>query len=100
MEQENFVSVHDFCTHHHLELSFIQTLEANGVLEITTYNEVQYLPLERLEQVEQFARLHRELDIHPEDLDVVYDLLERMKRLQEQLRQMQQQIDFYEQFGA
>jgi hypothetical protein len=100
MEQENFISVNDFCAHHHLELSFIQTLEANGVLETTMYKEVRYLPLESLGQAEQFARLHQEMEIHPEDLDVVYDLLERMKLMQEQLRKMQQQIDFYEQFES
>ncbi len=98
MEQENLISVYDFCAYHHLDTSFIQTLEENGILETTIYNEIQYLPLERLEQVEQFARLHQELDIHPEDLDVVYELLERMKHLQDQLRKMQQRIDFYEQF--
>lgn len=98
MEQENLISIHDFCAHHHLEISFIQTLEENGIVETTTYKEVQYLLPEHLEQVERFARLHQDLDIHPEDLDVVYDLLERMKHLQDQLRQMQQQIDFYKQF--
>lgn len=98
MEQENFVSVHDFCTHHHLEVSFIRTLEENGIIETTYYQETQCLSLESLEQAEQFARLHQDLDIHPEDLDVVYELLQRMKSLQDQLRQMQQRIDFYEQF--
>jgi len=98
MEKEQFIPVRDFCIHHHLEISFIHILEESGLVETVMREETQYLPAANLSRLEKFVRLHQELSIHPEDLDVVSGLLEHIELLQQKLNGLQSRIAFYEQF--
>ena len=77
--------VREFCSHHQLSIDFVQKLEERGMVEINRIETEDYLPLTAMAHLEKMVRLHQELDIHPEDLDVVSDLLERIDQLQEEL---------------
>jgi hypothetical protein len=99
MEKENLIPVDDFCHYHHVAISFIHTLEDTGLIETVTVEATQYLEPEKLGALEKYTRLHQELEIHPEDLDVVSGLLERLEALQQKLNELQGQVRFYEQLG-
>jgi len=97
MEKENLIPVHDFCVHHHLEISFIQSLEETGLIEITRVEQSQYLYPESLSKIEMMVRLHQELSIHPEDIDVVDSLINKVVDLQKELMDLKHKLNFYEQ---
>ncbi len=96
MQREDLVSIPEFCGYHHLEMTFVQTLEQRGLIEIVTLEQVQYVQSGQLARLEKFVRLHQELAIHADDLDVVSDLLERLDELQNQVTQLQNRLAFYE----
>lgn len=96
MEPKDLVSIPEFCGYHHLEITFVQTLEQRGLIEIVTVEQIQYVQSGQLAQLEKFVRLHQELAIHADDLDVVSDLLERLEDLQQQVSQLQNRLAFYE----
>ncbi|HET8574379.1 MAG TPA: chaperone modulator CbpM [Edaphocola sp.] len=85
MIQGNYIMVREFCAHHHLSVDFMQKLEERGMIEISRIETEEYLPVTAISHLEKMVRLHQELEIHPEDLDVVCDLLERIASLQEEL---------------
>ena len=96
MPNESLILVRDFCVYHHIEITFVETLADNGLIETTTIEETLYVEPAQLTQLEKFVRLHRDLNIHTDDLDVVSDLLDRMEDLQSQVVTLQNRLRFYE----
>ena len=57
---------------------------------------VHLLKEAQMGSLERLIRLHRELAVHVEDLDIVAHLLDRLEQVQEQVNQLQNQLAFYE----
>jgi len=96
MENENLISVVHFCDCHGIEFSFIHSLQDYGLVEIKQVDEQEYFETEVLQNVESLVRLHQELGVNLEGIDVISNLLQRIKLLQQQLTKMQNQLSFYD----
>lgn len=96
MQTTHLISVRDFCVHHHVEITFIETLADNGLIETTVVEQTSYVQPEQIGRLEKLVRLHQELAIHADDLDVVSDLLDRVEELQQQLARLKNRLVFYE----
>ena len=96
MQTEHLVLVRDFCVYHNVEITFVETLAANDLIQTTTIEQTLYVEPAQLLQLEKFVRLHRDLNIHTDDLDVVADLLDRMETLQSEVVTLQNRLRFYE----
>ena len=96
MSTETLISAHEFFAYHQLDLNFMVILEEQGVLETITIGPVRYLHPNQLVPLERLIRLHRELAVHVEDLDIVAHLLERLEQAQAQVSQLQNRLAFYE----
>lgn len=96
MELEQLVPLNKLCIYHEVELSFIQSLEETGLITIQRVSETPFIPLEQVRSLEQLIRLHRDLNLTAESLDIVCHMLEQVEALQAQVRQLQQRLDFYE----
>ncbi|MFD2938047.1 chaperone modulator CbpM [Spirosoma flavum] len=97
MQPNNLIPVSEFCVYHHIEITFVHSLEQRGLVETITIERSVYVQPEQLARLEKLVRLHQELAIHPDDLDVVTDLLDRVEGLQHQVTQLQNQLVFYKQ---
>lgn len=96
MQTEHLVLVRDFCVYHNVEITFVETLAANDLIQTTTIEQTLYVEPAQLTQLEKFVRLHRDLNIHTDDLDVVADLLDRVETLQTEVVTLQNRLRFYE----
>lgn len=85
MENENLVLIAQFCLHHEVEPSFMVSLHEFGLIKILEVGEQQYLLGGELTKVEKIIRLHDELGINFEGIDVVNALLEQIEILQQEL---------------
>lgn len=99
MQTTHLISVREFCVHHQVEVTFVETLASNGLIETTTVERAVYVQPEQLGRLEKFVRLHQDLAIHTDDLDIVSDLLDRVEDLQQQLTQLRNRLVFYEPSG-
>ena len=75
MENNELIPVHHFCITHSAELSFIESLQQYGLVELTTIKEETYLPEQQLAALEKFVRMHYELDINIEGIEAISHLL-------------------------
>lgn len=96
MQAESLISILDFCGYHQLELTFVQTLEQRGLVELITIEQALYVRPEEVARLEKFVRLHQELAIHADDLDIVSELLDRVENLQQQINDLHNRLAFYE----
>jgi hypothetical protein len=96
MPGEDFIIVEEFCASHHLEISFIQTLKEHGMLETVIVNRAVCITTDELPKLEQIVRLHRELDINLEGIEVVTNLLQRIEDMQNEIGRLRKRLDFFE----
>lgn len=96
MQTDNLISVREFCVYHQIEITFVQTLAQHGLIETVVVEQAVYLEPAQLGRLEKLVRLHQDLAIHPDDLDVIADLLDRLEQLQHQVVQLQNRLAFYE----
>lgn len=85
MENENLISVIQFCDHHNIEHIFIQTLNENDLIELIIVEDHPYIHVDMIGKVEKIIRLHFELSINMEGIDVILQLLDRIEKLEEEL---------------
>ncbi len=96
MTTNQLISIRDFCAYSHVETTFISHLEERGLIQTTIIEETSYVSYAQLPRLEKFVRLHQDLAIHPDDLDVVNNLTERMEDLQQELTSLRNRLLFYE----
>ena len=85
METKDLILIEQFCELHNIEISFINSLQEFGLLEIIIIEENKYLTHEQLNDVEKKMRLHYELDINMQGIDAISNLLQKIDLLQKEL---------------
>lgn len=96
MEKTDLIRVEVFCTHHNIEFSFIDSLNQFGLIEVIMVDEQKYLSPEQLTDVERMMRLHYDLDINMEGIDVISNLLKQISDLKQQLVASQNKLKLFE----
>ena len=95
MTQE-FIIVNEFCTNHQLEISFIHSLKDHGMIETVFVDQSLCFHAEELPRLEQIVRLHRDLDINLEGIEVINDLLQRIEEMQNEITRLKNKLDLFE----
>ncbi len=96
MRTDYLIEVDTFCASHNIEVSFISSLQENGLVEITTINDSAFVNSGQLRQLEQIIRLYYELDINLEGIETINYLLKRIGSLQEEIVLLRNTLRLYE----
>ena len=96
MEKQELIIVEVFCQEYQIETNFIQDLEDFGLIEITVQKEQRYLHLNQLPSIEKIIRLHNELNINKEGIEIILDLLDRNNSLEHEIKNLKERINLYE----
>lgn len=85
MSTKNFILLNNLCTHYDVEMSFFNSLNEFGLIEIISVEETQYIHHDKISDIEKMIRIHQELNVNIEGIDVVLNLLEKIEELQNEL---------------
>jgi hypothetical protein len=96
MQTEYLVAVDEFCASHNIEISFIRSLQQNGLIEITTIEQTGFIDAGQLPQVEKFIRFYYELDINIEGIETISHMLDRIRSMQEEIIALRNRLRLYE----
>lgn len=96
METEDMIPLHQVITHHNIEVTFVDSLQEFGLIEITTVDEIRCVPRAQMSELEKMIRLHYELDINLEGIEAISYLLKRVNSLQEELTIARNRLRVYE----
>ncbi|MFT3703278.1 MAG: chaperone modulator CbpM [Agriterribacter sp.] len=83
------------CIQYNIELSFIQSLNEYGLIEIITVEEKPFLHTAQLSELEKFIRLHYDLNINMEGIDVIANLLKKVQTLQNEVGHLKNRLQVY-----
>jgi chaperone modulatory protein CbpM len=93
---ENLIPIPEMCSHYSVELSFFTNLSEMGLLEIKTIESKQYIDSNAIYEIEKMIRMHQELDVNIEGIDVVFNLLQKIDVLQNELTALKNRLRLYE----
>ncbi len=96
MSLENFIPVNTLCIHYKVELSFFDNLNAIGLIEIQTVEEMQYVHQDSIYDIEKMIRMHQDLDVNIEGIDVVLNLLQKIDALKKEIHTVRNRLRLYE----
>lgn len=96
MEKEQWMLVTDFCITYQVELDFVQILIDNGTISIEVIDQKEYLHEEVVLELEMLVRISKDLEIPPQQLDVIYSLLNKVRHLQSEVSRLQKELNFYQ----
>jgi len=96
MNMENLILLKTVCTHYKVELSFFTHLNEIGLIEIQIIEQSPYVREDQMYDIERMIRLHHELDVNIEGIDVVFNLLEKIDDLKKDLIATKNRLRLYE----
>lgn len=96
MERSDMIMLDEFCASHHVEISFVRSLEEHGLIETIIINETPCVSGNELSKLEQITRLHQELNINTEGIDAISNLLKRIENMQNEITALRNKLNFYE----
>jgi hypothetical protein len=96
MKAQEHIAINELCSHYQLEQHFFIRLDELGILEIERREEELYLHAEGLTRLEKVLRLHYDLEVNMEGIDVIFNLLNRMEQQEQELNQMRERLMRYE----
>jgi predicted transcriptional regulator len=77
-------------------MTLIEELEDFGLIELINENGLKYIDAGHLQQVQKVIQFHNELQINKEGIEVILNLLERMKLQNDELKYLQDKLRLYE----
>ena len=96
MQIENLIALDEFCAKHEIEISFVDSLQQNGLIEITMIENAWFIDSNQLLKLEKFVRFYYKLDINLEGIETISHLLERVNALQDELTMLKNRLGIYE----
>ena len=90
------IPVEQFCVHYNIPQAFINSLNNYELIELIEIDAAQHIQSSDINRIERLMRMHYDLEVNMEGLDVINHLLDQIHSLQNELNVLRNRIDFYE----
>lgn len=89
MNKPDSISVEQCSLIYQVEVSFIQSLETHGLIEVRQVGDQRYISYDQLGELEKFMHFFYELQINMEGLETISHLLQRVRHLQGEIKRLE-----------
>lgn len=96
MNPDNLIPINTLSTQYNVEISFFSSLYEFELIEIITIEQVQYIRVDKINDLEKIIRIHNELGINMEGIDVVLNMLTKIQKLENELNTVKNRLGLYE----
>ncbi|MFT7034780.1 MAG: hypothetical protein ACJA2S_003298 [Cyclobacteriaceae bacterium] len=96
MKEQHLIPAQTLCSHYDIEISFVDALNKMGLIRIEIIDQNQFIHQDQISDLEKIIRLHNELNVNLEGIDVVFNLLEKESALRNELNILKNKLRIYE----
>ena len=96
MNLENLIPLPELCSIYQVEISFFTNLNEMGLLDIKTVESTAYINVGSIHEIEKMIRIHQDLAVNTEGIDIVFNLLQKMNSLQNEVIALKNRLRLYE----
>jgi hypothetical protein len=95
MSNKEILKIEKFCELYEVPTSFIDSLQQFELINLSLIDDELYIDNEELPNIEKFIRLHYDLDINIEGLDVINNLLDKIEALNKEIIRLENELQYY-----
>ncbi|MDP2891174.1 MAG: chaperone modulator CbpM [Bacteroidota bacterium] len=99
MEMQKLIEVESFCKKNDIEISFVNTLEQNGLIEITKIEDTNFFNFDQLMELDRYIRFYYELNVNLEGIDAIKHLFCRVNEMCDKIASFQNKRYLYDYNG-
>jgi len=96
MATEKQILVRLFCEQTQIEIDFVKNLHEYGLVEFHKREEEVFIDENDISEIERLFRLHSDLGVNYEGLDVINQMLNRLRRMESEMDFLQKKLRLYE----
>ncbi|MDX1653389.1 MAG: chaperone modulator CbpM [Brumimicrobium sp.] len=96
MAEIEFIEIRTLCRHYEIEYSFVEGLVDIGLVEFHIIEQKPHISKEYVSDLERIIRIHKDLNINVEGIDAVFNLLKRLEKTENELKQVKNRLRIYE----
>jgi len=96
MNTQHLISTQVLCTHYNIEISFVDALNKMGLIRIEIIEQNEFIHEDEISNLEKIIRLHNELNVNLEGIDIVFNLLKQEQELRNELIMLKNKLRLYE----
>lgn len=96
MDTDQLIAIDLFCTNYNVEYAFVQSLGEAGLIDTVVIQETRYIHIPQLQRLESIIRLHEDLDVNLEGIEVVHHLLKKVEAMQSEILTLKNRLRFFE----
>ncbi|WP_456421116.1 chaperone modulator CbpM [Lutibacter sp.] len=85
MIKEDFITLDKLCSLYKVKMSFFSDLNEIGLIDIFTIERTQCIHQDKIIDIEKMIRIHHDLNVNIEGIDIVFNLLQKIEDLQNEL---------------
>ena len=95
MQEKKYISIRTVCENYNVPEKFFIELKEIGILTEPNFIEKDEPVIEEsfLGEIEKIMRLHYDLNINLEGIDIIISLIKRIEKLEEELKILKQQLE-------
>lgn len=96
MNTKDIISIHKVCSLYDIPDTFIDELSDFELIDLIDFQNEKYIYKNHLKDLERIVHLRYELNINPEGIDVISNLLNRIAQLEDEIKNLRNRLAFYE----
>lgn len=97
--EKDLIAITTLCTCYEVDFQFIDKLSKTGLIQIVIIEQERFIHQDQIGDLEKMIRLHNELEVNIEGIDIVFNLLEKEKALRKELNTLKNKLRLYERDG-
>jgi hypothetical protein len=95
MSEKDILKLEKFCELYEVPTSFVDSLNQFELINLTIIDDEPYIENEALPTIEKYIRMHYDLNVNMEGLDVISNLLDKITSLQKELILLENELKYY-----
>jgi hypothetical protein len=95
MSEKDILKLEKFCELYEVPTSFVDSLNQLELINLTIIDDEPYIENEALPTIEKYIRMHYDLNVNMEGLDVISNLLDKITSLQKELILLENELKYY-----
>ena len=96
MNTKDIISIRRLCSMYNISDNFINELISFDLIELLEYENEKYISKSHIKDLEHIVHLRYELNINPEGIDVIRNLLNKIEEMQHEINELRNKLSFYE----
>ncbi len=96
MTKQDLILIDTICSKYEIDVDFMQSLDDIGLINILTIEQSHFISVDRINDLEKIIRLNNDLQINLEGIDIIFNLLDKVDKLENELATINKRLKLYE----